>query len=53
VRLGLPTGLMDFPEDLDAPDWTVAAGLAMYSARLHSLVDLERQSIGLLGRILR
>ena len=53
VRLGLPTGLMDFPEDLDTPDWTVAAGLAMYSARLHSLVDLERQSIGLLGRILR
>jgi cell division protein FtsA len=53
ARLGLPTGLMDFPEDLDTPDWTVAAGLAMYSARLHSLVDLERQSIGLLGRILR
>lgn len=53
VRLGLPVGLMDWPEDLDAPDWSVAAGLAMYSARLHSLVDLERQSIGLLGRILR
>ena len=53
VRLGLPLGLMDWPEDLDSPDWTVPAGLAMYSARLHSLVDLERQSIGLLGRILR
>jgi len=53
VRLGLPVGLMDWPEDLDTPDWSVAAGLAMYSARLHSLVDLERQSIGLLGRILR
>jgi hypothetical protein len=44
---------MDWPPDLDLPDWTAAAGLAMYSARLHSLVDLERQSIGLLGRILR
>ena len=53
VRIGLPLGLMDWPEDLDLPDWTVAAGLAMYSARLHSLVDLEKQSIGLLGRILR
>ena len=53
VRLGLPVGLMDWPEDLDTPDWTVAAGLAMYSARLHSMVDLEKQSIGLLGRILR
>jgi len=53
VRLGLPLGLMDWPEDLDLPDWTVAGGLAMYSARLHTLVDLERQSIGLLGRILR
>lgn len=53
VRLGLPLGLMDWPEELDTPDWTVAAGLAMYSARLHSLVDLEKQSIGLLGRILR
>ena len=53
VRLGLPLGLMDWPEDLYTPDWTVPAGLAMYSARLHSLVDLERQSIGLLGRILR
>jgi cell division protein FtsA len=53
VRIGLPLGLMDWPPDLDLPDWTAAAGLAMYSARLHSLVDLERQSIGLLGRILR
>lgn len=53
VRQGLPGGLMDWPEDLDSPDWAVAGGLAMYSARLHTLVDLERQSIGLLGRILR
>jgi len=30
-----------------------AAGLAKYSARLRTQVDLERQSIGLLGRILR
>jgi hypothetical protein len=29
------------------------AGLAMYSARLRSMVDLERQSVGMLGRILR
>ena len=32
---------------------TRAFGLSMYSARLRTQVDLERQSIGLLGRILR
>jgi hypothetical protein len=38
---------------LNDPAWTTAAGLAMYAARLRSQVDLERQSVGMLGRILR
>ncbi len=42
-----------WPEDLNDPAWTTAAGLAMYAARLRSQVDLERQSVGMLGRILR
>ena len=53
ARLGLGIGIQDWPSDLDEPSWSTAAGLAMYSARLHTQVDLERQSIGLLGRILR
>jgi cell division protein FtsA len=53
VRLGLGTGVKDWPDDLDMPSWSTAIGLAMYSARLQTKVDLEQQTIGLLGRILR
>ena len=53
VSLGRGTGVKDWPEDLDLPSWSTALGLSMYSARLRTQVDLERQSIGLLGRILR
>ena len=50
---GMPRGILKWPEELKDPAWTTAAGLAKYSARLRTQVDLERQSIGLLGRILR
>lgn len=50
---GLPRGIVGWPDDLKDPAWTTAAGLAKYSARLRTQVDLERQSIGLLGRILQ
>jgi cell division protein FtsA len=50
---GLPRGIVGWPDDLNDPSWTTAAGLAKYSARLRTQVDLERQSIGLLGRILQ
>ncbi len=53
ARIGLAQGLLDWPEELNDPVWTTAAGLAMYAARLRSQVDLERQSVGVLGRILR
>jgi cell division protein FtsA len=53
ARLGLAQGFVDWPEELNDPAWTTAAGLAMYCARLRSQVDLERQSVGMLGRILR
>ncbi|MDP9170603.1 MAG: cell division protein FtsA [Acidobacteriota bacterium] len=53
ARMGLAQGFKDWPEELNHPAWTVAAGLAMYSARLHTQVDVEKQSIGVLGRILR
>jgi cell division protein FtsA len=53
ARIGLAQGFMDWPEELNDPAWTTVAGLAMYAARLRSQVDLERQSVGVLGRILR
>jgi len=53
ARIGLAQGFMQWPEELNHPAWTAAAGLAMYSARLRTQVDLEKQSVGVLGRILR
>jgi cell division protein FtsA len=53
ARIGLPAGIQDWPEELMDPSWTVAAGLSMYSARLKVQGELERQSVGLLARILR
>jgi cell division protein FtsA len=53
ARIGLAQGFRGWPDELNAPEWTTAAGLSMYAARLRSQVDLERQSVGLLGRILR
>jgi cell division protein FtsA len=53
ARIGLAQGFIDWPDTLNDPAWTTAAGLSMYSARLRSQVDVERQSVGMLGRILR
>ncbi|MDP9054438.1 MAG: cell division protein FtsA [Acidobacteriota bacterium] len=53
ARLGLAQGFLNWPDELNDPAWTTAAGLSMYAARLRSQVDLERQSVGMLGRILR
>jgi cell division protein FtsA len=53
ARIGLAQGLKNWPEELHDPAWTTVAGLAMYSARLRSQVDVEKQSVGVLGRILR
>jgi cell division protein FtsA len=53
ARMGLAQGFKDWPEELNDPAWTTVAGLAMYSARLRSQVDVEKQSVGMLGRILR
>lgn len=36
ARIGFPRGIADWPNELMAPDWTVTAGLAMYSARLRA-----------------
>jgi cell division protein FtsA len=36
ARLGLPRGIMGWPPALQTPQWTTAAGLAMYGARLNA-----------------
>jgi cell division protein FtsA len=53
ARIGLAQGIKDWPEELNDPAWATAAGLAMYSARLRTQVDVDKQSVGVLGRILR
>ena len=53
ARLGLTQGLVHWPDDINDPAWTTAAGLAMYAARLRTQVDMERQSAGVLGRIMK
>lgn len=53
ARNALPVGIQDFPEEIYDPAWTTAAGLAMYSAKLKSQHEIQRQSVGLLGRILK
>ncbi|MDE3196643.1 MAG: cell division protein FtsA [Acidobacteriota bacterium] len=53
ARIGLAQGFLGWPEELQCPTWTTAAGLSMYAARLRTQVDVERQAVGVLGRILR
>jgi cell division protein FtsA len=53
ARNALPVGIQDWPAEIDDPSWTTVAGLAMYSAKLKVQGELERQSVGLLARILR
>jgi cell division protein FtsA len=53
VRNGLPVGVLDWPEELESPDWTTVAGLAMYSARLKLRAELDRRKTGLLAGIFK
>ena len=50
ARFGLPVGIRHWPESMDHPEWSVAAGLAMYSAKLKS--QEQRAKRGILGKIL-
>jgi len=50
ARFGLPVGIRHWPESMDRPEWSVAAGLAMYSAKLKS--QEQRATRGILGKIL-
>jgi len=50
ARFGLPVGIRHWPESMDHPEWSVAAGLAMYSGKLKS--QEQRVSRGILGKLL-
>jgi cell division protein FtsA len=50
ARFGLPVGIGHWPESMDHPEWSVAAGLAMYSAKLKT--QEQRATRGILGKIL-
>jgi cell division protein FtsA len=53
ARYGLTIGIQDWPEAMDDPEWSVAAGLSMYSAKLKSQFETQRESAGWIGKILR
>jgi cell division protein FtsA len=50
---GLAKGIGDWPEALESPLWTTAAGLSMYSAKLKLHRPPQRRTGGLLGLIMR
>ncbi|MBI4889490.1 MAG: cell division protein FtsA [Acidobacteria bacterium] len=41
ARLGFTRGIAQWPEELECPAWTTAAGLAMYGARLQARRDRD------------
>ena len=51
ARFGLPFGIQDWPETMNDPEWSAAAGLAMYSAKLKA--QEQRATAGWLGKLLK
>jgi cell division protein FtsA len=49
----LPVGILDWPDEFCDPTWATVAGLVMYSGKLKSQREIQRQSYGLLGKILK
>lgn len=53
ARYGLTVGIRNWPEPLDDPEWSVAAGLSMYSAKMKTHLEQQREAAGWMGKILR
>jgi len=51
ARNGLAVGIVDWPEELDNPAWTTAAGLLLYAARLKQAESGEGRPAGLWNRL--
>jgi cell division protein FtsA len=52
ARYGIAVGIEDWPYGMNDPEWSTAAGLAMYSGKLKE-VEQSRQSGSWLDRVLR
>jgi len=52
AHYGLVNGIMNWPDSMKDPEWTTAAGLAMYSAKLKAQAEQNREEAGWLGKIL-
>lgn len=52
ARNGLAVGIQDWPDRLNSPNWTTAAGLAMYSGRLKEHRYQKRASPGFLSLLM-
>jgi cell division protein FtsA len=53
ARNGLPVGIGGWPDEINDAAWCVAAGLAMYSAKLKTRKEWKRSVPGLVGLVLR
>jgi cell division protein FtsA len=53
ARFGLAVGIDAWPEEMDDPEWTTAAGLAMYSAKLKAQMAQQKEAAGWIGKILK
>ena len=53
AKNGLAVGIQDWPEELDNPAWTTAAGLAMYSARLKQRREAKKRTPGFMSLVMR
>jgi cell division protein FtsA len=45
ARLGFPRGIANWPEELNTPLWTTAAGLGMYSAKLQTRKEKSSRGV--------
>ncbi len=53
ARNGLAIGIRDWPEEINNTEWTTAAGLSMYSARLTLRRERRRRAPGIKGMLVR
>jgi cell division protein FtsA len=53
TQYGLPFGIQDWPDAMNDPEWSTAAGLAMYSAKLKAQDEQQRETAGWLGKLLK
>ena len=49
ARNGLPVGIEGWPDEMENPAWTTAAGLAMYAGRLKSQRENRNKAPGFMG----